>query len=104
MFFDRRRAVLHARRSCFTGPTHASAILTTEVLCMSTVAPVIDVDRRSPNRLPTPSCPRCGSDRFVVAVIRTTKFVFFRCQSCRERELLPKVIPGVASSPGLLFI
>jgi len=39
-----------------------------------------------------------------VAVIRTTKFVFFRCQSCRERELLPKVIPGVASNPGVLFI
>ena len=24
------------------------------------------VDRRSPNRLPTPSCPHCGTDEFVV--------------------------------------
>ena len=62
------------------------------------------VDRRSPNRLPTPSCPHCGTDQFVVAVIRTTKFVFFRCQSCRERELMPKVVPGLAASPGMLFI
>ena len=73
-------------------------------MSLSSAARVLDVDRRSANRLETPACPHCGSDRFVVAVIRTTKFVFFRCQSCRERELLPKVIPGVASNPGMLFI
>ncbi|RPI53335.1 MAG: hypothetical protein EHM55_14110 [Acidobacteria bacterium] len=61
-----------------------------------TVVPVAAVERRSPNRLPTPACPYCGTEDYVVAVIRTKTFIFFRCQVCRERELLPKVIPSVA--------
>ncbi len=59
-----------------------------------TVVPI--ADRRSPNRLTTPACPYCGTEKFVVAVIRSKAFIFFRCQMCRERELLPKVIPSVA--------
>lgn len=61
-----------------------------------TVASIVEIERRSPNRLQTPSCPYCGSDRSVVAVIRTKSFVFFRCDRCRHRELLPKVIPSAA--------
>jgi hypothetical protein len=59
------------------------------------VIEAIDVDRRNANRLPTPICPYCGTDEFVVGVIRTSSFVFFRCRGCRDRELMPKVIPEV---------
>ena len=55
-------------------------------------------DRRSPNRLVTPTCPFCGTDRFVAGVIRTATFVFFRCRGCRDRELLPLVIPSASLS------
>ena len=48
-------------------------------------------DRRRSNRLPTPSCPHCGTAESVSAVIRTKEFVYFRCFGCRA--LLPKLIP-----------
>jgi hypothetical protein len=57
-------------------------------------------DRRSPNRLPTPVCKCCGTAESVVAIIRTTRFVYFRCQQCRE--LLPKRVPPVALRYGLI--
>jgi transcription elongation factor Elf1 len=57
-------------------------------------------DRRRPNRLPTPTCPRCGTDESVIAVIRTMQFVYFRCDQCRE--LLPKRIPPVGLGYGLV--
>ena len=60
-----------------------------------TTTSAVEIERRSANRLQTPSCPYCGSDHSVVAVIRTKSFVFFRCTRCRNRELLPKVIPSV---------
>ena len=40
------------------------------------------VDRRSPNRLPTPPCPRCGHDESMVGTIRTPGLVGFRCMGC----------------------
>ena len=57
-------------------------------------------DRRSPNRLPTPSCPQCGTDESVIGVIRTRRFVYFRCQDCRE--LLPTLIPPLELGYGLV--
>ena len=61
---------------------------------------VASKDRRSPNRLPTPMCGRCGTVESVIPVIRTTRFVYFRCQQCRE--LLPKRIPSLELGYGLV--
>jgi hypothetical protein len=52
-------------------------------------------DRRNPNRLLTPVCPVCSTDREVVAIIRTSKFVYFRCHQCRT--LVTKAMPVVLS-------
>ena len=41
-------------------------------------------DRRALNRLRTPKCPRCGSSEHVVAVLRSSRFVHFRCVDCGE--------------------
>ena len=61
----KRCVVLHVQNIYVTRVTHASAMLRAEVvLCQNA-----DVDRRSPNRPPTPPCPHCGTDEFVVAVI-----------------------------------
>ena len=57
-------------------------------------------DRRRPNRLTTPTCITCGTDNSVIAVIRTRRFVYFRCEECRE--LLPKRIPPVGLGHGLV--
>ena len=65
-----------------------------------TVVLVACADRRRPNRLQTPHCPRCGTDESVIAVIRTALFVYFRCHQCRE--LLPKRIPPVSLGYGLV--
>jgi len=61
---------------------------------------VARADRRAPNRLPTPACPRCGDDRQVVGTIRTRRFVYFRCQGCGE--LLPHPIPPLVLGHGLV--
>jgi len=65
-----------------------------------TVTLVARADRRRPNRLPTPTCSYCGPDEFLVAVIRTTQFVYFRCHQCRD--LQPKRIPPVGLGYGLV--
>lgn len=65
-----------------------------------TVVLIARADRRHPNRLLTPGCPSCGTDESVIAVIRTTQFVYFRC--CQCRELLPKRIPAVRLGYGLV--
>jgi hypothetical protein len=57
-------------------------------------------DRRSPNRVPTPHCRGCGTTGSVIAVIRTARFVYFRCQECRE--LLPKRVPPTVLGYGLV--
>jgi hypothetical protein len=66
--------------------------------CM--VKHIPSIDRRSPNRLETPSCPRCGDATRVVGAIRTTDFVYFRCTACDE--LLVKSISGIRLPHGLI--
>jgi tRNA(Ile2) C34 agmatinyltransferase TiaS len=57
-------------------------------------------ERRSPNRLETPSCPRCGDGTRMLGAIRTTGFEYFRCTGCDE--LLVKSIPIVRLPRGLI--
>ena len=57
-------------------------------------------DRRSVNRLLTPVCPVCSTDREVVAIVRTSKFVYFRCRQCSG--LVTKAIQPVALPHGLV--
>ena len=59
-----------------------------------TVTLIAAVDRRHPNRVAPPVCPRCGTDDAVAVVNRTATFVYFRCDVCRE--LLPIRVPAVA--------
>jgi len=40
-------------------------------------------DRRADNRLPPPTCQQCRNDDPMVGIIRTTRFVYFRCSSWR---------------------
>jgi transposase-like protein len=65
-----------------------------------TVSLVASIDRRSSNRLPTPACPQCGTEESVIVVIRTRRFVYFRCHRCRE--LLPTPIPPVELGHGFV--
>lgn len=53
------------------------------------------VDRRQPNRLTDPSCPRCFAppDR-VKAFSRTDATISFKCQTCEHTWSLPKPNPG----------
>ena len=57
-------------------------------------------DRRAANRLAAPPCARCGDHCATVAVIRTTAFVYFRCQTCGD--LQPKLIPAMPLPHGLV--
>ena len=59
-----------------------------------TVTLIAAVDRRSPNRVSPPVCPRCGTDAAVTVMNRTTTFVYFGCDMCRE--LLPVPVPVIA--------
>ena len=59
-----------------------------------TVKLLAAADRRRPNRLSPPVCPRCGTDDAVTVVNRTAPFVNFYCESCRE--LLPMRVPVVS--------
>ena len=68
---------------------------------MMSVAPVAAIDRRSPDRTLTPACPSCGTDRFVVAAIRTRRIIFFRCETCRHQELMPMLVSPVPFRHGM---
>ena len=57
-------------------------------------------DRRADNRLPSPTCQQCSNDRPLVGIIRTTRFVYFRCPSCGDVQ--PKVMPAVQLAHGLV--
>ena len=58
------------------------------------------VDRRSQNRLPTPTCLSCRDGEGMLAIIRTTRFVYFRCRRCGDVQ--PKVMPAVTLSHGFV--
>lgn len=58
------------------------------------------VDRRSPDRLPTPTCLNCREGETMLAIIRTTRFVYFRCRTCGDVQ--PKVMPALTLSHGLV--
>ena len=53
-------------------------------------------DLRAPNRLLTPSCRACQTDRQVETSTRTPTHVQFRCTGCGYVWIVPK--PGVVSS------
>jgi len=57
-------------------------------------------DRRADNRLVSPICPQCSNDRPMVGIIRTTRFVYFRCLSCGDVQ--PKVMPSLPLAHGLV--
>lgn len=57
-------------------------------------------DRRADNRIPSPTCPHCGNDRPMIGIIRTTRFVYFRCSSCGDVQ--PKVMPALPLAHGLV--
>ena len=61
-----------------------------------TVKLLAAVDRRRPNRVSPPVCPRCGTDDAVTVMNRSGGFVNFHCESCRE--LLPMRVPFVAGA------
>ena len=65
-----------------------------------TVALIACADRRQPNRLPTPNCPRCGTDE---SVISGDPYNAARLLSLSPMpELLPKRIPPVSLRYGLV--
>ena len=57
-------------------------------------------DRRADNRLPTPPCSRCGEGHATVGIIRTTRFVYFRCPNCGDVQ--PKQMPALTLAHGLV--
>ena len=61
---------------------------------------VPQVDRRSPTRLAEPVCLRCADRGVTNAVIRTTRFVYFRCSRCGDVQ--PKLIPPLTLPHGLV--
>ena len=57
-------------------------------------------DRRADTRLPDPTCLRCQDAGNMVGIIRTTRFVYFRCPTCGDVQ--PKVMPALPLSHGLV--
>jgi uncharacterized Zn finger protein len=57
-------------------------------------------DRRSATRLSAPTCLQCADGGLTVGVIRTTRFVYFRCQTCGDVQ--PKLMPAVTLPHGLV--
>ena len=57
-------------------------------------------DRRADNRLPSPVCSQCADTKPMIGIIRTTRFVYFRCESCGDVQ--PKVMPALPLSQGLV--
>jgi len=57
-------------------------------------------DRRADTRLPDPTCLRCLDGGTMVGIIRTTRFVYFRCPTCGD--VRPDVIPALPLSHGLV--
>ena len=57
-------------------------------------------DRRADNRLPSPPCSRCNGNHTMVGIIRTTRFVYFRCPNCGDVQ--PKLMPPLTLSHGLV--
>jgi hypothetical protein len=57
-------------------------------------------DRRADNRLPPPTCQQCRNDDPMVGIIRTTRFVYFRCSSCGDVQ--PKMMPALRLAHGLV--
>ena len=57
-------------------------------------------DRRADNRLPSPTCQQCRNDDPMVGIIRTTRFVYFRCSSCGDVQ--PKMMPALPLAHGLV--
>lgn len=57
-------------------------------------------DRRADNRLATPLCLHCAGGHAMVAIIRTTRFVYFRCPRCGD--LQPKLMPAITLGHGLV--
>jgi hypothetical protein len=57
-------------------------------------------DRRADNRLATPLCLHCADGHVMVGIIRSTRFVYFRCPRCGD--LQPKLMPAIALGHGLV--
>ena len=57
-------------------------------------------DRRAENRLPPPPCSRCAGEHTMVGIIRTTRFVYFRCPNCGDVQ--PKLMPPLTLAHGLV--
>ena len=53
-------------------------------------------DRRADNRLRSPVCSHCGDTKPMIGIIRTTRFVYFRCESCGD--LQPMMMPALSLS------
>ncbi len=57
-------------------------------------------DRRAATRLPDPTCLHCDDGGSMVGIIRTTRFVYFRCETCGDVQ--PKLMPALPLSHGLV--
>ncbi len=57
-------------------------------------------DRRAITRLEAPACLRCADGALTVGVIRTTRFVYFRCDTCGDIQ--PKLMPALTLPHGLV--
>ena len=57
-------------------------------------------DRRAATRLAPPACVRCADRGVTAAVLRTTRFVYFRCEKCGDVQ--PKLIPALPLPHGLV--
>jgi hypothetical protein len=55
-----------------------------------TLSSMPPTERRAPDRLPTPSCPDCGKDAKVTAVLRRLGYIYFRCTKCGRAMLVER--------------
>jgi hypothetical protein len=66
----------------FTQSLHSVATIIVEDPVNLPLQLVVQSDRRSPYRLPTPRCAHCGRAETMVAIIRTPPMICFRCMAC----------------------
>ncbi len=78
---------------------HPSVVAAATRMDRRTIARPESSERRSPDRLPTPSCSYCSTDAYVHSIRRTSDEVYFACDGCEAMWALPRPRPNTHHRP-----
>jgi hypothetical protein len=78
---------------------HPSVVAAATRMDRRTIARPESSERRSPERLPTPSCSYCSTDAYMHSIRRTSDEVYFACDGCEAMWALPRPRPNTHHRP-----